>query len=91
MTRIVKADAEQVRTVDPEYGCNSDFYYVSDTIEIKKGWNPKDYKELLVKQCQNYGCSIIDAKDWDAACPNCDRLKGFEAGFEACIEAMEKL
>ncbi len=45
MPRIVKADAEQLA---PGRNSLEGYYRVSNTIEIKKGWRPKDYKNPVV-------------------------------------------
>ena len=82
MTRIVKKEA-------PAHGLNVGFpraklaYLQSDTIEIKKGWRPEDWHGCKIQACSN---SNPDASGCPASC-NPD----FEAGFDACLEELEKL
>jgi len=89
MPRIVKADArlfptlklvEKWRDGHEDYMSGS-AYYESDTIEIKKGWRPEGYENptpavILPANVDNpYGEDVL--------------YEAFEAGFDACIEAME--
>ena len=86
MPRIVKAGAEIVLhyTTEKVYGKyemgeiihSQEMVKLSDTIEIKKGWRPEGYKNgNEYREDTLVGCACQAA---------------FEAGFDACIEAMER-
>jgi len=77
MPRIVKTDAQEYWATD-RYG-----YHKSDTIEIKKGWRPEDYK--------NPTPAVILPSNVDNPYGEDALHEAFEAGFDACIEAMEKV
>jgi len=68
-------------------------YKQADTIEIKKGWRPEDWPETLCKLCHEIHCTAKTGQASTEICVDCDmpdpRL--INAGFEACIEAMEKV
>ncbi len=88
MFRIVKKGAEAIKTVDPEDGSTSSFYYAFQTLEIgedtflnesveqyknlSQSLNP--YKDMIMRG-KEYG----DAKVWD---------DGFSAGVSACLKAL---
>ena len=98
MLRIVKAGATTVACRD----CDKPAYHVSDTIEIKKGWRPwnwpgKDSKtlgwHLYTEICDRLksigGCPSEGGSCTPQGRKICEAL--YTAGFDACIEAMEKL
>jgi hypothetical protein len=94
MPRIVKADAEQLA---PGRNSLEGYYRVSNTIEIKKGWRPEgDFLKFIYDHCGldctlkfEHKCTSNERKY--NRCIGCSIGVGFRAGFDACIEAMEKL
>jgi len=83
MPRIVKAGAKELTVVQVD---GDKVFLKADTIEIEKGWRPEDY--VNIKET-TLGCKFCDKIKVD--CGACQCSIGFEAGFDACIEAMEKL
>jgi len=76
--RIVRSGATKCVTG----GTNPAKYYdESDTIEIEKGWRPKDYK--------NPTPAVILPSNVDNPYGEDALHEAYEAGFDACIEAME--
>jgi hypothetical protein len=76
MPRIVKKDAIPSGPQDA-------FYHQNQLIEIKKGWRPQDHK--------NPTPAVILPANVDNPYGEDALHEAFEAGFDACIEAMEKL
>ncbi len=87
MPRIVKEGAKPFETD------SGDLLYGADNfIEIKKGWRPKNWGDIVYnKSCIPFGCKGLTKKDFDEQCPTCAYRVGFEAGFDACIEVMDLL
>ena len=82
MSKIVKKDAKPFETDSGDL-----LYGADDFIEIKLGWRPGNYiaarNEFCLKQI---GCVLFA----DGRCDtSCNVFRAFEAGFDACIEAME--
>lgn len=81
--RIVKKDAK----LHDHSNMNGDccFFY-DDTVLLDKNYRPEDYKNpYKVKHDIDVRCGH-DVADYESGCHD-----GFEAGFQACLEAMEKI
>ena len=78
MPRIVKADAKELIVSQVE---GDKVFLKLDTIEIKKGWRPEGYK--------NPTPAVILPSNVDNPYGEDALHEAYEAGFDACIEAME--
>jgi hypothetical protein len=93
MLRIVKAGAEIKQHRSHVTGIwVSECYFKSDTVEIKLGWRPED----IVAQCESEcpeSATYRDGNcdDSDCSLQACSFAKGFYAGFDAAIKALEEL
>lgn len=86
MIRIVRSDAVTYgRLVDRT--C-SGFYKIDDTVLIDKNWRPEDAEEVINKNI----CSpkLCPYKQGTIVCRSCGAKRIFLAGFQACLEAIER-
>lgn len=106
MPRIVKSGALLQRVggfIEDNYNAlSTDSYLASDTLEIKKGWRPEGrggYLQAKLDVCDKW-ISTCSNRAYDGSrcknpelCLNCKDgvLDHFEAGFDACIEEMDKI
>jgi hypothetical protein len=80
MPRIVKEGAELKEAILMTDTGSISMYAEADTTEIKPGWRPKDHVNPYEKMLENK--ITLSRKEVS---------KVYEAGYDACIEAEEKV
>lgn len=94
MIRIVKKDAKKFIVDDDELveDFRGGLRSIEDTVLLDKNWRPEDYQS---NPYHNDAIKIGRFAESDPAVAKDNRLltreEIFEAGFQACLEAMEKI
>lgn len=87
--RIVKSGASTVWSD----GCGT-LINIKDTVLIDKNWRPEDWAQTKFNLCRDSGCAVTTGEEKaEQLCPSCSmpHARVVEAGFQACLEAIEKI